>query len=163
MPATARVFVALGSNLDDPMQRIREAMLALDAPPFGRCVARSSFYLSAPVGFLDQPDFVNAVVELCSPLAPLALIDALLALEQRLGRTRGARNAPRRIDLDLLACDARRLHTPELTLPHPRAAERAFVLLPWQEIAPEFELPGLGRIADLARALPASAIRRMDA
>ena len=138
-------------------------MQALDGAVFGQCVARSSLYLSAPVGIAEQPDFVNAVVELRVATSPQRLIEALLALELQLGRVRRQRNGPRRIDLDLLAFDARRIDTPELVLPHPRIAERAFVLLPWQEIAPDFIVPGLGRVAELASRLSPSVIRRIEA
>lgn len=158
----ALACVALGANIDAPIERVREAMRRLDAAPFGRVSARSSLYRSAPVGRLDQPDFVNAVVLLLTPLSPLGLMQALLALEADLGRVRAERNGPRRIDLDLIAYDARRIDTPELQLPHPRAAGRAFVMLPWADIAPDAEIDG-ERVADRAARLPCHDIARIEA
>ena len=162
-PQTARAFVALGANIDGPEQRVRECARLLDAEPFGRVRACSSLYRSAPVGKLDQPDFINAVLELATALSPLALMQALLDLETRLGRVRGERNGPRRIDLDLIAFDARQLATVELQLPPPRAATRAFVLLPFNEIAPDWMFPTGGVIAELTARLSATDIQRIGA
>lgn len=156
-------FIALGANIDQPDARVREALVHLHGAPFGQVVAASSLYRTAPVGMLDQPDFINAVAALRTSLAPFVLMQALLALEARLGRVRGERNGPRRIDLDLLAFDARRISLPELQLPHPRAAGRAFVLLPWREIAAEFVVAGLGSVAELADRLPPAEIHRLEA
>ena len=158
----ARACVALGANIDGPVERVREAMQRLDAAPFGRVTARSSLYRTAPVGLLDQPDFVNAVVLLLTPLSPRDLMQALLALEADLGRVRAGRNGPRRIDLDLIAYDVRRIDTPELQLPHPRAAGRAFVMVPWAEIAPDVDLDG-ERVAERAARLPRHDIARIEA
>ncbi|MBK6727854.1 MAG: 2-amino-4-hydroxy-6-hydroxymethyldihydropteridine diphosphokinase [Xanthomonadales bacterium] len=159
----ARAFVALGANLDDPAARLREAMARLDEGPLGRVVAQSSLYRSAPVGRLDQPHFVNALVELRTALCPLALMRSLLQLEVLLGRVRGERNGPRRIDLDLVAFDARVLATPELQLPHPRALERAFVMLPWSDIAPDFRPFGGDEVRVLASRLLPADIHRLHA
>lgn len=161
--SSSRAFVALGANIDGPEARVRECMDLLDAPLFGRVVARSSLYRSAPVGRLDQPDFVNAVVALDTPLAPLALMQALLRLEATLGRVRDVRNGPRRIDLDLIVYGMRVMALPALVLPHPRAAERAFVLLPLHEIAADLVLPGHGAVAQLLALLPRSDIHRIAA
>ena len=160
--ANALAFIALGANIDDPVGRVFEAMRLLDAAPFGRLVARSSLYRTAPVGVLDQPDFINAVVSLQTTLAPLALIEGLLGLEEKLGRVRAQRNGPRRIDLDLLAYDARRIDIPRLQLPHPRATGRAFVMVPWAEIAPGFEIEG-STVSDIAARMPRHDIARIDA
>lgn len=159
----SRAFVALGANIDAPEARVLECMGLLDAAPFGRVVARSSLYRSAPVGKLDQPDFVNAVVALETSLAPIELMRALLALEERLGRVRAERNGPRRIDLDLIAIGMRTMALPELILPHPRAAERDFVLQPLHEIAPDLVLPDRGAVAELLALLPRSEIKRITA
>lgn len=141
----ARAFVALGANIGEPVQHLRAAVRDLDALPGTRVVARSSLYRSAPVGLLDQPDFINAVVAVDTTLAPLALLRHLLAVEAVHGRVRSIPNAPRTLDLDLLLHgDCVQVDT-ELTLPHPRMHERAFVLLPLLEIAPDLHLPGLGR------------------
>ncbi len=161
-PPVALACVALGANIDAPVERVREAMRLLDGTPFGRIVARSSLYRTAPVGKLDQPDFINAVAILQTPLAPFALMQALLDLEARLGRVRAERNGPRRIDLDLITYDARLIDTPELQLPHPRALERAFVMVPWAEVAPEAEIRGQ-RVADVAARLSCHDIARIEA
>ena len=145
-------FIALGSNLDDPEAKVRLAIKALAELPMARLVAASSLYRSAPVGRTDQPDFVNAVAQLSTTLAPQALLAALLALEQRFGRERSFRNAPRTLDLDLLLYDAQCIAEPGLAVPHPRMHQRAFVLAPLVEIAPACIIPGIGPAADwLAR------------
>lgn len=156
-----RAFVALGSNLQDPAQQIRAAFAALDALPDTRLVQASSLYRTSPVGYLDQPDFINAVAHIDTALAPEPLLHALLQLENRFGRVRTFRNAPRVLDLDLLwyqgvACDS-----PDLTLPHPRMHERAFVLVPLAEIAPHLALGTAGTAADLARQLAHQGIERL--
>lgn len=158
----AQATIALGANIGAPHERVRDAMQRLDVAPFGHVVARSSLYRTVPVGMRDQPDFVNAVVVLRTTMAPLALMQALLDLEARLGRVRAERNGPRCIDLDLIAYDARQIATPELQLPHPRAIERAFVMVPWAEIAPDAELLGL-RVVDVAARLPRHGIARIEA
>lgn len=143
--------VGLGANLNDPAAQIEYAFAELDRLPGTRLVARSSLYASAPVGYLDQPDFVNAVAQVETSLAPRALLAALLDIEHRHGRERSFRNAPRTLDLDLLLYGDARFHEDGLTLPHPRMHERAFVLLPLLEIAPDALIPGIGRAADWAR------------
>jgi 2-amino-4-hydroxy-6-hydroxymethyldihydropteridine diphosphokinase len=151
-------WIALGANIDAPEARVREAMQRLDGAPFGQVVARSSLYRSAPVGLLDQPDFINGAVALLTPLSPIALMHALLDLEAQLGRVRGERNGPRRIDLDLIAFECRKLAIADLVLPHPRAGVRNFVLLPLSEIAPDLVLPGIGSVTELVAGLPVSTI-----
>lgn len=144
-------FIALGSNLDDPVAQVSAAMVALDALPQTRVLRRSSLYRTAPVGYLDQPDFINAVVQVETALAPHPLLDALLALERSRGRTREFHNAPRTLDLDLLLYDDRVLHEHGLTLPHPEMHRRAFVLQPLLEIAPDCVIPGVGSAAAAMR------------
>ena len=145
-------FIALGSNLDGPESRVRLGIAALAELPQAHLVAASSLYRSAPLGHADQPDFVNAVTQLSTGLAPQALLAALLAVEQRFGRERSFRNAPRTLDLDLLLYDAQTIDEPGLVVPHPRMHERAFVLAPLLEIAPACAIPGRGPAADwLAR------------
>lgn len=141
-------YIGLGANLDDPAAQVKYAFAELDRLPGTRLVTRSSLYTSAPVGYVDQPDFINAVAHLQTTLAPRALLAALLDIEQRHGRARSFRNAPRTLDLDLLLYGAAYFHEDHLTLPHPRMTERAFVLLPLTEIAPEITIPGHGRAAD---------------
>lgn len=144
--------IGLGANLNDPAAQVEYALAELDRLPGIRLLARSSLYASAPVGYVDQPDFINAVAQVETDLAPRALLAALLDIEHRHGRERSFRNAPRTLDLDLLLYGDAHFHEDGLTLPHPRMTERAFVLLPLLEIAPGTMIPGRGRAADwLAR------------
>ncbi len=138
--ADERVFVGLGANLGDAVATVRAAFEALDALPGTRCVARSSLYRSAPID-AQGADYINAVAQLRTELSPAALLEALQAIEMRFGRERPYRNAPRTLDLDLLLYGQRRIATPLLTVPHPRLHERAFVLAPLAEIAPDLALP----------------------
>jgi 2-amino-4-hydroxy-6-hydroxymethyldihydropteridine diphosphokinase len=140
--------IGLGANLNDPAAQVEYAFAELDRIANTRLVARSSLYATAPVGYIDQPDFINAVAQVETTLAPRALLAALLDIEQRHGRERSFRNAPRTLDLDLLLYGAAHFHEDHLTLPHPRMTERAFVLLPLTEIVPEITIPGHGRAAD---------------
>jgi 2-amino-4-hydroxy-6-hydroxymethyldihydropteridine diphosphokinase len=138
--AGERVFVGLGANLGDAVAAVRAALEALDALPGTRCVARSSLYRSAPVD-AQGADYINAVAQLETRLLPAALLKELQAIEERFGRERPYRNAPRTLDLDLLLYGERRIVTPLLTVPHARMHERAFVLAPLAEIAPDLALP----------------------
>lgn len=160
-PAIA--FVALGSNLDAPREQVARGMLEIGALPETRLVKRSSLYRTAPVGFLEQPDFINAVVMVETALAPHALLDGLLAIERRHGRVREFTNAPRTLDLDVLLYGDLVLHEHGLTLPHPRMHERAFVLQPLAEIAPDTVIPGRGRVADLLRGCHDQRLEPLDA
>jgi 2-amino-4-hydroxy-6-hydroxymethyldihydropteridine diphosphokinase len=138
--AGERIFVGLGANLGDATATVRAALQALDEMPGTRCVARSSLYRSAPID-AQGADYINAVAQLQTELSPAALLEALQAIEARFGRERPYRNAPRTLDLDLLLYGQRRIVTPLLTVPHPRMHERAFVLVPLAEIAPDLALP----------------------
>ncbi|MGB3462108.1 MAG: 2-amino-4-hydroxy-6-hydroxymethyldihydropteridine diphosphokinase [Rhodanobacter lindaniclasticus] len=142
-------YVALGSNLGEPRQQVLDAFTALAGLP-GTCVLqRSPLYRTPPWGLLDQPSFINAVAELETALSPDELLRHLLALEQHAGRVRAERNGPRTLDLDLLHVEGVRRDDPTLTLPHPRLSERAFVLLPLNDVAPDLYLPGQGRVTEL--------------
>ncbi len=141
-------FVGLGSNLNDPARQVLRALQALSALPHTRLLARSSLYRSAPLGYFDQPDFINAVAKLETGLTQRALLDALLELERHYGRTRDFPNAPRTLDLDVLLYDDLRHHEHGLTVPHPQMHQRAFVLVPLLEIAPDCAIPGIGTAAD---------------
>jgi 2-amino-4-hydroxy-6-hydroxymethyldihydropteridine diphosphokinase len=143
----AKAFVGLGANIGDPEEQIRGALDALGRIAETRVARASSLWRSAPVGYAAQPDFVNAVAELETGQAPRALLEALLAIEKRFGRERGFANAPRTLDLDLLLYGDRVLSEQGLQVPHPRMHERAFVLAPLVEIAPEIEIPGKGAAA----------------
>jgi 2-amino-4-hydroxy-6-hydroxymethyldihydropteridine diphosphokinase len=152
-----RAFVALGGNLGDPPSILRRALAALGGLPRTRLVAHSRFYRTPPWGLLEQPPFLNAAAELDTALAPHELLDALLAIERAAGRVReGERWGPRTLDLDLLHMEGVVSHDERLTLPHPRIGERAFVLVPLAELAPELELPGQGRVVELLGAVDAS-------
>lgn len=140
--------IGLGANLDNPAAQVEYALTELDRLPDTRLIARSPLYASAPVGYVDQPDFINAVAQVETGLAPRALLAALLDIEHRHGRERSFRNAPRTLDLDLLLYGGAHFHEPGLALPHPRMHERAFVLRPLTDIAPDTVIPGRGRAAD---------------
>lgn len=142
-------YVALGANLGNPVATVRTAIEALSEIPGSRVSAASSLYRTAPVGLLQQPDFINAVVALETALTPEALLATLFEIEARFGRQRSIRNAPRTLDLDLLLHGNARTDTPSLILPHPRMHERAFVLAPLAEIAPTLEIEALGTVAEL--------------
>ena len=143
-----RAYVAIGANLGDARAAVRQAMDDLAALPGTRVTARSSLYRSAPVD-AKGPDFINAVVELQTELDPPALLAELQRLESGAGRERPYRNAPRTLDLDLLRHGDVVMDTAALTLPHPRMRERAFVLVPLVEIAPDQVAPAqLARVAD---------------
>ena len=157
-----RAYVALGANIGEPVKHLRAAVDDMTALPDTLIVARSSLYRSAPVGLLNQPDFINAVVALDTALAPLALLRQLLAIEARHGRVRSVPNAPRTLDLDLLMHGDAIMASAELTLPHPRMHERAFVLLPLLEIAPDVLLPGLGAARNFLPAVAGQAIERSE-
>lgn len=161
-PVRVRAFVALGANIGEPVKHLRAAVEDLSTLPDTRVEARSSLYRSAPVGLLNQPDFINAVVAVDTGLSPLELLRALLAIEARHGRVRSVPNAPRTLDLDLLLHGDSRLDSTELTLPHPRMHQRAFVLLPLLEIAPDLHLPGLGAARDYLSAVTDQAITRSE-
>jgi len=141
-------FVGLGSNLSDPRGQVLRAMQALAGLPHTCLLARSSLYRSAPVGYLEQPDFINAVAQLETALSPHALLDALLALEHECGRTREFLNSPRTLDLDMLLYDDLHHHEHGLTIPHPQMHRRAFVLQPLLEIAPHSVIPRIGTAAE---------------
>lgn len=134
--AEVTAYVALGANLGDAAQALREALAALDAFPGMRVQRASSLYRTAPVDS-SGPDYLNAVAGIATTLSAPALLDALQAIELAAGRERPYRNAPRTLDLDLLLYGEACIHSPRLTVPHPRMNERAFVLVPLAEIAPE--------------------------
>lgn len=154
-------FVGLGSNLDDPPAQIRRALRALAHLPETRLVRRSSLYRNPPSGYPDQPDFVNAVAEIETRLAARELLERLLAVERVHGRVRGVLNGPRTLDLDLLLYGGRTLREPGLTVPHPRMLDRAFVLVPLEEVAPDAVVPGAGPVAELVRNVDASGMIKL--
>jgi 2-amino-4-hydroxy-6-hydroxymethyldihydropteridine diphosphokinase len=149
-----RAYVGLGANLGDREASLRAAVERLGRTPGIDVVAVSSYRETDPVGYLDQPRFLNGAVALETELTPRELLEALLAVERSLGRTRdGPRFGPRTIDLDLLAYGEEALEEPGLTVPHPRLGERAFALEPLVELEPALVLPGLGALETLLRKL----------
>jgi len=158
-----RASLALGANLGDARATVEAAIGALERLPSTRLIARSSLYRTTPVGYADQPDFINAVALVETLLAPRALLDALLDLEQAQGRTRTFANAPRTLDLDILLYDGQTIHEPGLTIPHPRMHDRAFVLVPLAEIMPDADIPGQGRVAELVQRLDTRGVARLAA
>ncbi|KLD63617.1 2-amino-4-hydroxy-6-hydroxymethyldihydropteridine diphosphokinase [Dyella japonica] len=155
-------YIALGSNLGDAQAQVLGAFAALDALPQTRLLARSPLYLTPPWGVLEQPPFINAVAQIDTALTPHELLDALLKVERAAGRVRdGERWGPRTLDLDVLHMDGVALSDDRLTLPHPRMAERAFVLLPLNDLAPALALPGQGKVADLLAAMDTTGCERL--
>lgn len=160
---SVQAYIALGANLGNPQHQVRDAMLALDALAHTRVTARSPLYLTPPWGVTEQPAFVNAVAGVDTGLPARDLLIALQELESRAGRRRdGQRWGPRLLDLDLLLYGDAQFHDEQLDIPHPRLAERAFVLLPLADIAGALDVPGLGRVADLLARVDASACRRLQ-
>jgi len=137
-------YVGIGSNLGEPARQVESAFDELGRIRQTSLAARSSLYRSQPVGYADQPEFLNAVAALETSLEPLELLRQLQAIEARHGRRRSFANAPRTLDLDLLLHGQAVVHRPELTLPHPHMHQRCFVLKPLLEIAPAVEIPGIG-------------------
>ena len=163
MPQTHFAVIALGSNLAEPARQVRAALSALEAHPQIQIEKTSSLYVTAPVGYDNQPDFVNAVCSVCTSLDGVSLLAVLNRIEADFGRERTFRNAPRTLDLDIIDFDGISSNDPHLTLPHPRAHERSFVMKPLAEILPDFVLGEHGRAADLAAALGEEGIRLLEA
>ena len=155
-----RVYLALGSNLADPLHQVQSALDALAAIPQSRLIACSSLYRTPPYGPPDQPDYLNAAVALDTELSPEALLDHTQRIELEQGRVRkDHRWGPRTLDLDIMLFGDLTLATTRLTVPHYDMHNRAFMLLPLREIAPDLCLPEGTRIADLLAPLDSSAIR----
>ena len=163
-------YVALGSNLagdlDAPQSQVIRAFQAINNLPKTQLIQQSSLYQSAPVGYSAaqlkmQPDFINAVAKVSTQLSPEALLDALLAIENKVGRARPFANAPRTLDLDLLLFGDVTMTTEKLTLPHPRMYERAFVLLPLGEISPNLTCPNGESIVKLVQDFKNQGIKKL--
>ena len=156
-------YVGLGGNLDDPERQVLLGLDRLGDLPGSLLVSRSSLYVSAPMGPIAQPDFVNAAAGLLTRLSPREMLAELKSLEAVLGREpAGERWGPRRIDFDLLVHGTSRLSEDGLEVPHPGIAERAFVLVPLAEIAPELEVPGVGRVRALLEKLGRRDVARVQ-
>ncbi|HYL02951.1 MAG TPA: 2-amino-4-hydroxy-6-hydroxymethyldihydropteridine diphosphokinase [Steroidobacteraceae bacterium] len=155
-------YVGLGSNLEEPRTQVLTALARVGELPLTRAVLTSPLYASRPLAGAPQPDFVNAVAGILTQLEPAALLEALRSIESALGRpAQRERWAPRVIDLDLLSYGRERCSGAALTLPHPGIVERNFVLYPLADIAPDLDLPGLGRVAELAGRLTSEGLRRL--
>ncbi|GAA0439497.1 2-amino-4-hydroxy-6-hydroxymethyldihydropteridine diphosphokinase [Lentibacillus halophilus] len=139
------VYIALGSNVEPKDNYLKEALHLLREHPQVRIIQLSSIYQTAPVGYTNQPDFLNMVIEAETSLSPLVLLEACQRIEHQLERKRDIRFGPRTIDLDILVYNQENRQTEQLTLPHPRMHKRAFVLIPLNEIAPELILPTTGK------------------
>lgn len=157
----AEAFLALGGNLGDVQATFARAIAMLCDEPAVTLTARSSVYRTLPWGVTDQPAFLNAVIAVATALAPHALLDRALDCERALGRNRSRerRWGPRPIDIDIIAYDDLELYDPDLTLPHPRLFERAFVLVPLAEIAPDRVIAGI-RVRDALARLDAHGVER---
>jgi 2-amino-4-hydroxy-6-hydroxymethyldihydropteridine diphosphokinase len=150
-------FIALGSNLDAPSMQLQRARLAMANLPDTRLLAESAIYRTAAMtvpGSAEQPDYYNAVIKLQTALPPHDLLAALHAIEVAQGRQRIERWAARTLDLDILLYDDLQLQDARLTIPHPGMAQRHFVLYPLQDIAPDIDIPGAGRLTELIANLP---------
>ncbi len=155
----SQAFIALGGNLGDVRATLHAALEPLVR--LGQVVRKSSLYRTAPWGKLEQPDFLNAVLELSTALEPLELLENLLEIEHQFGRERLERWGPRILDLDVLSFGGQVLRTPNLTLPHPRMLERTFVLVPLLEIAPHWTDPASGKSArDALEKLDSSGVKK---
>lgn len=151
---TVRAAIALGSNMDDPEAQVRRAFSEIAALPETSVHGRSSLHRTAPVGFADQPDFINACALVETRLSPRALLDGLLAIEKQHGRVRDIPNGPRTLDLDIILYGDAVIDEPGLKVPHPRAHERAFVLEPLVEVWPDAVIPGKGKASELVHLAP---------
>jgi 2-amino-4-hydroxy-6-hydroxymethyldihydropteridine diphosphokinase len=155
-------YIGIGSNLDDPVSQVREALEELDGIPDSVLVSQSSLYASKPMGPADQPDYVNAVAALDTLLSPGELLQTLHKIEQRLGRDRdGEKWGPRVIDLDLLLYGKKTIQTDTLTVPHPGLHERDFVIIPLAEIAGNLNIPGKGLLSTLIAACENHSVRKL--
>lgn len=148
-PVWIPAYVAIGSNLDLPQERVAEAFERLAGLASTRLELRSRLYLSKPLGPQEQPDFVNAAAGLLTQLTARELLQALLEVERAMGRNRGERWGPRIIDLDLIWIIGTPIDEPGLSVPHPAVSHRNFVLYPLFDIAPSLGIPGHGSVADM--------------
>ncbi|HEY5888060.1 MAG TPA: 2-amino-4-hydroxy-6-hydroxymethyldihydropteridine diphosphokinase [Acidimicrobiales bacterium] len=158
--------LALGANLGEARERMREAVARLGEHPQVVVTAVSGLWRTAAIGGLEQPDFLNAVVLADTSLEPAALLGLAHELEEAAGRVRSVRWGPRTLDVDILAFDSERTADPALTLPHPRAHERSFVLAPWSEVDPQFVLTPVGQpgrtVAQWARTVGDQQVSLLD-
>ena len=157
-----RCFIGLGSNLEDPIQQVRDALAELSILPRSSLKAQSSLYRSDPVGPAGQPDYINAVAELVTDLEAHELLDQLQAIEQLHQRKRVQHWGPRTLDLDLLLYGEQQIETSRLTVPHPYMSQREFVLYPLAEIASDLQLPAGNHIDELLAKCPMGSLQQVD-
>ena len=155
-------FIGLGSNLDDPLAQVRQALGELAQIDGCTLIADSSIYRSAPVGPQDQPDFVNAVAQITTSLSPIALLDQLQNIEQAHQRVRERHWGPRTLDLDILLYGQEIIHCERLDIPHPYLPERNFVLYPLAEIAPDLLIPNKGKLKTLLHACSMGSLTKIQ-
>ena len=156
-------YVGMGANIGNPSAQLLAAWDAIGRLQDTRALARSALYRTAPIGYENQPDFLNGVAKIDTALEPHALLAGLQKIERDLGRERSFRDAPRTIDLDLLLYGDQTISSAELKVPHPRMHERAFVLKPLLELDPDAAIPGRGNAADLLRACAGQRVERAKA
>lgn len=154
----ATAWIGLGSNLNNPIEQVHNALQELQQLPASQLVQASRLWHSKPLGPQDQPDFINAVAQLDTQLEPLDLLDELQKLERQHHRQKTKHWGPRTLDLDILSYADLTLDTQRLTLPHPEIAKRAFVLLPWAELDANWFIPGLGKVKLLLQQLTAASV-----
>lgn len=162
MSGVRRIVLALGSNQGGRLSMLQGAVDAIADTPELTVLAVSPVFETDPVGGPEQPDYLNAVVVGEGPHSPRTLLERALAIEDAFDRTREVRWGPRTLDVDVIAVGDLSVAEPDLVVPHPLAAERAFVLVPWQDADPAAVLPGAGPVADLVAALDTSGVRRRD-
>ena len=150
----SKIYIALGSNLDDPSEQIYKAINSIDATDHLSVTHISSLYKTKPIGKIDQPDFINAAIEVKGDISPENLHVALQDIETQAGRIRKELNEPRTLDLDILLIDDLIMKTKKLTVPHPRMHQRQFVIVPLFEINPKLNIPGIGPINKILKLLP---------
>ena len=161
-PSGVVVWIGLGSNMGQAADQVEQAIAALTDAPGLELTARSSLYRTAPVGNVDQPDFINAVVRASCRIGCYVLLEVLQKIEKRFGRTRdGERFGPRSLDLDLLMYADQTVSSPQLELPHPRMHERLFVLEPLTDIEGDITVPGRGRLSVLRQACLDQRVQRL--
>lgn len=153
-------YIGIGANLGNPEKQVLSAVSRLAALPGARLAGQSGLYRTAPVE-ADGGDYINAVVCLRTAFSPETLLEQLQQIENEAGRQRPYRNAPRTLDLDILLYDNMQIQTPRLTLPHPRMAERAFVLAPLTEIAPDIAIPGKSKAKTCLEAVRHQPVSRL--
>lgn len=150
----AIAYIGLGSNLDNPLEQIKQALVSINQMHLSQLEHASSFYRSRPWGKSDQPDFINAVAKIITGLKPLDLLSALQLIEKKQKRVRNVRWGARTLDLDVLLYDKITLNLLGLVIPHPRMLEREFVVYPLSEIAPDLQLPSGESLAAVKARLP---------